>query len=528
MTSESIVHRAAPFALFAAALLAGCKPAPAPDPASPRAMPSAAGIVVDAPRQVLRIGFTAIEARVLDAQDKPAAHVAVHWSRIEGPGMLALTPEARGAQHLETRTDAQGRTHIVLRTDRPGVTSVAALLERAADPARRVAIARVDWRDVRVLTAHAAESAEDSARLQVRLEREGDGEPIAGRRLRWTIAEGSAGRFAPRGATQQVTRLDAQGAASVRLLRPEEDPTESVVRLELLDDCPAACAPGTALGLGETRVRWLDAGPAPAPVAEKLLPAPAPVIKPATVAKPEPRPAPAAPGKLEIVKQGPAARYVGQRAGYLIVVRNAGKGPASGVTVSDVIPEGMRWVASRPDASLDPSGEVASWVLGTLAPMEERRIQVTLAARAPARACNVALAAAPGTPGARAEACTEVRGLTALQLEVTDAPDPVVVGETATYRIEVLNQGSAPAHNVAVAAAWPEALRIEKALGAGAQVEGRSLRYLPIPELHPGQRAVYNVSLRALQSGDVRFAVELRADELESPVNETEATRLYE
>jgi uncharacterized repeat protein (TIGR01451 family) len=520
-------------ALAALLLIAGCKPAPAPDPALATELPPPAAIGIGTTQQVTRMGFTVVEARVLDARDQGAAGVPVHWSRVEGPGMLALEPDAQGANHIETRTDAEGRAHIVARSDRPGITIVAATLDKVSDPARRVAVARVEWRDVRAMFDSTTESAATDAPLRVHLEREGDGEAIAGRRLHWKLAEGSSGSFAPGGTREIVTRVDAHGATQARLLRPEDGSTESVVRLDLLDDCPTACSTATALSLGETRIHWQ-------PVAAAAAPKPAPKSAPKPEPKPEPKPvlkvekklAPppvALPGKLEIAKQGPRTRYLGQHANYQIVVRNIGNGPASDVTVSDAIPEGMKLVSSRPEAAgYDAGKRVASWALGTLAPREERRIDVILDARAPGAQCNVALATATGLPGTRAEACTQVRGLTALQLEVTDAPDPVVVGENATYRIEVLNQGSAPAHNIVVSAAWPEQLKIDKALGASALIDGRSLRYLPIAELMPGERAVYTVTLRALDTGDVRFAVEMRADELDAPVNETEATRLYE
>ena len=105
------------------------------------------------------------------------------------------------------------------------------------------------------------------------------------------------------------------------------------------------------------------------------------------------------------------------------------------------------------------TGEVL-WRLGTLAAHEQRILQLTtVAEKLAAAAAQVAEATAD--PGLRiqAEASLEIVGIPALRMEVVDEGDPVEVGKTVTYRIEITNTGSLPATKVEIKAFIPAELR---------------------------------------------------------------------
>ena len=58
-------------------------------------------------------------------------------------------------------------------------------------------------------------------------------------------------------------------------------------------------------------------------------------------------------------------------------------------------------------------------------------------------------------------------------------------------------------------------------------ISGRVITFAPLGSLASKKEAVYRVTLKADREGDVRFAVQMTSAELTSPVDETEATRLY-
>jgi uncharacterized repeat protein (TIGR01451 family) len=231
---------------------------------------------------------------------------------------------------------------------------------------------------------------------------------------------------------------------------------------------------------------------------------------------------------LVLRKSGPEHRYAGRSANYDLLVRNPGDAAATNVVVSDAVPAGMSYAGSSPEGTYNDGTRTVSWALGTLPAGEERKLAVTFQTEEAGKPCNTATANADRGLTHAAEACTVVEGLAALLLEVTDSPDPVEVGSQTTYTIAVTNQGSADATNVRVSALLPRELTLVSASGpTDAATVGSVVRYAPIPVLAAGEKGVYAVTVQAATAADARFAVQMEADQLTSPVNETESTRLY-
>lgn len=233
--------------------------------------------------------------------------------------------------------------------------------------------------------------------------------------------------------------------------------------------------------------------------------------------------------ELALSKQGPATRYLGQTVRYDIQVRNTGDGGARRVVVGDAYPAGLRFLSASPVASHDAEKRQITWSLDDLPAGESRQLRVDFKAVEIGQPCNQVHAQAERAADSQARACTEVKGLVALRLEVVDGPDPVVINTPTVYRIEVLNQGTASATQVAVRGRLPEALAFLAADGpTQAVVDGRDIRFGPVASLAPGEKVVFTVRVRALREGDVRFLTEITARELDAPVSETESTRLFD
>ncbi len=231
---------------------------------------------------------------------------------------------------------------------------------------------------------------------------------------------------------------------------------------------------------------------------------------------------------LVLTKNGPATRYLGQSLSYNIAVGNRGNTTAHKVSVTDIFPKGASYLKSQPKGELDETDKSIQWDLGDIAAGTEQHVAVVLRADAPGRVCNVAKAQDTITGEIRTESCTDLKGLVAMHLEVTDAPDPILLGATTTYRIEVLNQGSATATQVAIYCRLPKELAFVSADGpTNALVDGTSIRFTTLAGLAPHEKVIYQVTAKALAEGDVRFATEITANELSTPVRETESTRLY-
>jgi uncharacterized repeat protein (TIGR01451 family) len=168
------------------------------------------------------------------------------------------------------------------------------------------------------------------------------------------------------------------------------------------------------------------------------------------------------------------------------------------------------------------------WTIGTLPPGESRTVEVRLRALVPGRLCNQAMVSAERCLSKQAEACTEFTGASALALEVADSQDPVEVGSQTSYDITVRNPGSNPVTRVQITATVPEQMTVVRAAGASDHhKDGQKILYDPLT-LPAGGEARFHIDVKAERPGDVRFKVELSADQLTAgPVQQEESTTIF-
>ncbi len=230
---------------------------------------------------------------------------------------------------------------------------------------------------------------------------------------------------------------------------------------------------------------------------------------------------------LSISKTGPEKLYIGRPVSYEIIVSNVSEVPARDTVVEDVIPEGMTAVKATAGAKLTDSKLI--WELGTLAPNSSQTLRISYTPTKPGTLTNGATATAYCAEAVTASVKTVVTGIPAVMLEVVDLEDPVRIGNRAAYMISVTNQGSATSTNIRIDCILENNVQYVSSAGASASsVVGDTVRFLPLASLAPKDKAVWRVVVAAVRPGDVRFKVIMNSDELSRPVEESEATHLYE
>jgi uncharacterized repeat protein (TIGR01451 family) len=229
--------------------------------------------------------------------------------------------------------------------------------------------------------------------------------------------------------------------------------------------------------------------------------------------------------RIEVTKTGPASQRVRVPALYEIRVSNPGSATLTNVVLTDVVPAGTSFL--RANLGGQRVGNDVRWSLGTLPPGAERAVTVTLRAETAGRVCNRATVTADHGLSKDAEACTEFAGSPGLGVDVNEDIDPVDVGGETTYTISADNQGTARATNVTLTATVPERMRVSRITPeTGHRETGQQIVFGPFT-LEPGGKVEYRVTVRAVQAGDVRFRVEMRADQLPSgPVVAEESTTI--
>lgn len=230
---------------------------------------------------------------------------------------------------------------------------------------------------------------------------------------------------------------------------------------------------------------------------------------------------------LAITKTGPARQYIGRPITYEITVTNTGDAPAANAIVEDTIPPGMQGIQASPAAAV--SGAKVVWQLGALAVNASKRVTITYIPAEAGTLAQTATATAVCANAVSAMAETAVYGIAAVLLEVADTEDPVQIGGRTTYTITATNQGSSPSTNVQITVAVEDGEEIVEAGGPTAvTIEGGTATSAPLASLAPKTKATWQITVKAVKPGDVRFKATMTTAELGRSVEETEATQLYE
>ncbi|MBT7303955.1 MAG: DUF11 domain-containing protein [Victivallales bacterium] len=233
---------------------------------------------------------------------------------------------------------------------------------------------------------------------------------------------------------------------------------------------------------------------------------------------------------LGITKTATTKAFAGRGIVYDIKVTNKGDAPANNLIVTDVMPAGAAFVSAS-SGGMASAGKVV-WKVASLAPKATVAFKVTAKAVGAGTLKNQATAVADCAAAVSDAASTLVAGKAAILLEVIDVADPLSVGDVETYTITATNQGTAPDTNIKIVCTLEANEVFQSAAGpAGSNVTGSHkagvITFTPLRSLAPKARAAWQVKVKGVKVGDVRFAVEMTTDELKRPVNETEATQIY-
>jgi len=229
---------------------------------------------------------------------------------------------------------------------------------------------------------------------------------------------------------------------------------------------------------------------------------------------------------LSVDVEGPKEWVLDRDARFVIRVNNSGDGPTRDATLTFELPEGVAFERGANEPSSTP--REVRWNLGSLAAGAESEIEVFVRPSKAGELSGAIKLAATYCDPAETRWKTNVVGVPALLLEVSDTRDPIAVGGEQTYNIAVTNQGSAAGRDIQIVCQLEDTMEFVSVGGAGKGTQDANKIVLDkLDSLEPGATAEWTVVVKAIAPGDVRFRVELTSAEMERPVEETESTRFY-
>lgn len=238
---------------------------------------------------------------------------------------------------------------------------------------------------------------------------------------------------------------------------------------------------------------------------------------------------------LKITRVAPEMRFLNREIEVKITVENTGDGVAQNTVIEDVIGPNGRFVSAS-DGGV-ATGNAVVWNLGDLAPGAKRTVEVTYMTTGIADHEGTTSVVAVCADKAQNTSRTVVRGIAGMLLEGRDDPDPIEVGKTTTYYLEVVNQGSAPLTQVEFWCTMDEddSMELVSATGntpggaiTGRRGQGRRIDFPTIATIPPGQKATFEIVIRALRPDQAQLLAETRSAEITRVLQKLETTHFYE
>jgi uncharacterized repeat protein (TIGR01451 family) len=204
--------------------------------------------------------------------------------------------------------------------------------------------------------------------------------------------------------------------------------------------------------------------------------------------------------QLSIDQTAPPKVLIGQPVPVVITVTNPGSGPATGVVIEEDVPEGLAHAA----------GAQLEYAVGTLRPMESRRLELSLRADKAGLVSNRILVRGEG--GLQAEHTVQVEVVAPL-LEVDVAgPKKRFLERQATYTVSVANPGTAAARDVELVATLPRGMKFVEADSQGQYDPAQHAVFWSLEELPPTKAGSVRLTTVPIEPGNQPLRVEAKAD----------------
>jgi uncharacterized repeat protein (TIGR01451 family) len=216
---------------------------------------------------------------------------------------------------------------------------------------------------------------------------------------------------------------------------------------------------------------------------------------------------------------------VGQRADYKVVVENRGDAVLRNVTVRCVFSPDMR--PTRATQGGQPFRDSVQWILKEMKPGEVKELEAGLTTATPGtRTIQFTSRADKGTEQ-KGSVKTEFIGVSTLDWDA-EVPGTDSVGKTLTYRVTVMNRGTAAAKNVEVRVDLPKEVAFVDSSpdsGAGYGAESKLVMFKPF-DLPAGKKTTLTIRVKARAAGEARAIFWLYEEKKDPPARADKVTNI--
>ena len=203
--------------------------------------------------------------------------------------------------------------------------------------------------------------------------------------------------------------------------------------------------------------------------------------------------------QLAIEHTAPPKVLIGESLTVGITVSNPGTGPATGVIIEEDVPDGLSHVA----------GGQLEYEVGTLRPGESKRLELSLKAEKAGLIQNTIHVHGDASLAGQHTVQIEV---IAPQLSIdVEGPKRRFLERQATYTLSIANPGTAPAHDVELAAFLPRGMKFVDTDSQGQYDPAQHAVFWSLEELPPSKAGAVKLTTLPIEPGEQRLRIEGRA-----------------
>lgn len=239
---------------------------------------------------------------------------------------------------------------------------------------------------------------------------------------------------------------------------------------------------------------------------------------------------------LVIQKTGPYKLTNSKPMVNTIVVRNTSfKVAATECILIDKLPEGVEFKEASDGGTYDATSNIVTWNIGTMAPSTAQTRTVTVVPLKSGTFTDHAEVRCAEGITVKDDASTIVEGHAAMHIYKYDSDDPVAVGETTTYVIEVRNEGFEDATGIILENEIPELTEFVSANAKhdngneiAATADGQKVTFDTIPLLASSEKIIFSITVRVTAKAQLLNRTSLRYDQFSRTLIVEEGTSTYE
>ncbi len=228
----------------------------------------------------------------------------------------------------------------------------------------------------------------------------------------------------------------------------------------------------------------------------------------------------------------------GENTTYVAEVRNEGTSDCTNVVCRYFVPKAMEFISAEGPKSFrhnEDNRQVIFDGLPVLPPGEMVAYKIVCKGLEPGGALHKASIRFDQFPSEifteeQTSICPLGEKSAALHISTYDTEDPIGVGKTTAYMVEVRNEGSVDCSNIVFEGVIPEGLEFIKAEGNEAfryDAEKNTVIFDPVQVLKPGEVAKYKVICKAVKEGGVKFQAIVKGDQCNKEIVHEEPTSIY-